>query len=349
VEPEREWELTFDTIEAPMAVVQLSDFTVRRANRAYARAAGAALEVKELPERPRCFRYLFQRETPCPACPITRGAASGQAELSSGGKVYVLSVNPIDETGNAVCSYRDVTEERGITRRLMETEKMVAVGNLAGGVAHEINNPLGGILAFCQLMQRDPGRSSSDLEALMLMEESALRCKRIVDSLLKFSRRSRTEDRRPLNLSACMEDAALLFRAQLKRYPKVELTSDLQAGLPSVYGDPGQLAQVVLNLLQNALQALPAAGGRLSLTTGQREGHCTVTVTDNGSGIPAEVLPHIFEPHFTTKPAGEGTGLGLAIAYGIVKDHGGEIEVQTQPERGSTFTVLVPAMQKGTP
>src|SRR5258708_25015960 len=148
------------------------------------------------------------------------------------------------EEGQAVCSYRDVTEERAMTRGLIETEKMAAVGQLAGGVAHEINNPLGGILAFSQLMQRDAGRSANDLESLGLIEESALRCKRIVESLLRFSRKSRNEDRRGFDLSKCVDDAALLFRAQIKGAPRAKLDLKLTSGLPEVFGDPGQLGQV---------------------------------------------------------------------------------------------------------
>src|SRR5712692_10093148 len=109
------------------------------------------------------------------------------------------------EEGQAVCSYRDVTEERAMTRGLIDTEKMAAVGQLAGGVAHEINNPLGGILAFAQLMRRDAGRPPADIESLAMIEESALRCKRIVESLLRSSRRSQPADRQPCDLSRGVE------------------------------------------------------------------------------------------------------------------------------------------------
>jgi len=235
-----------------------------------------------------------------------------------------------------------VTDERALTRRLIESEKMIAIGNLAGGVAHEINNPLGGILAFSQLMKRDAGRSAQDIESLDLIEESALRCKRIVESLLKFSRRSKVEDRRSFDLSKCVEDAAVLFRAQIKKYPRARLEVNLENELPSVYGDPGQLGQVVLNLLHNGLQALPAGEGTLRVTTGRRDGHCYFEVTDTGCGIAADHLPRIFEPHFTTKPPGEGTGLGLSIAYRIVEDHGGHFVVDSKVNEGSAFTVMIP-------
>ncbi len=246
------------------------------------------------------------------------------------------------EAGQAVCAYRDVTEEREMTRRLVESEKMAAVGQLAGGVAHEINNPLGGILAFTQLMRRDAGRSTPDQEALQLIEESALRCKRIVESLLQFSRRPRSEDRRTFDLSVCVDDACFLFRGQLKQAPNTTLDMHIERELPQVFGDPAQLGQVVLNLLQNGLHALSGKKGTLSVSTGRRDTAVYFSVTDSGSGIAADVLPRIFEPSFTTKPPGQGTGLGLAIAYRIVEDHGGTFEVKTEPKKGSTFTVLLP-------
>jgi two-component system NtrC family sensor kinase len=244
--------------------------------------------------------------------------------------------------GRVVCTYRDVTEEHALTKRLIETEKMAAVGQLAGGVAHEINNPLGGILAFAQLMKRDAGRNEADTESLDLIEESALRCKRIVESLLKFSRHSKEEDRRLFDLSKCVEDAAVLFKAQLKANPKVKLELNLVSELPKLYGDPAQLSQVLLNLLQNGLYALTRAEGLLRVDTGREGDRCFFAVTDTGTGIEEKHLKHIFEPSFTTKPPGEGTGLGLSIAYRIVQDHGGVFQVDTQLGQGSRFTVFLP-------
>jgi two-component system NtrC family sensor kinase len=273
--------------------------------------------------------------------------APATVEVPLGNRAFVAHLYPMDDEPIAVCHYRDVTDERALTRRLIESEKMIAIGNLAGGVAHEINNPLGGILAFSQLMKRDAQRTPQDLEALELIEESAMRCKRIVESLLKFSRRSKVEDRRAFDLSKCVEDAAVLFRAQIKKHPRARLELDLARDLPPVYGDPAQLGQVVLNLLHNGLQALPDHVGTLAVKTGKRDGHCFFVVTDEGCGIPPENLPRIFEPHFTTKPPGEGTGLGLSIAYRIVEDHGGHFSVDSKVSGGSAFTVTIPMQPEG--
>jgi len=339
----QEWELTFDSLATPVVVVG-QDLVVRRANQAAANLSHRVLT--ELRQRPELHPWLFGSARPDADAVLAQAFATGQVqttEVAHQGRTYVLSVYPMVSERRAVCAYRDVTEERELNRRMLETEKMAAVGQLAGGVAHEINNPLGGILAFAQLMKRDPGRTPEDQEALDLIEESALRCKRIVDSLLRFSRRSRDEDRRPFDVSRCVDDAVFLFRAQLKSSPRARLEVQLASGLPEVHGDPAQLGQVVLNLLQNGLQALPQREGMLRVETGTNpDGQVFLRVADTGSGIAAEHLPKIFEPSFTTKPPGEGTGLGLAIAYRIVQDHHGHFTVQTEVGRGSTFTVNLP-------
>ncbi len=337
----REWELTFDSIDSPLVVVRLDDLVVKRANVAAARVTGRA--VTDVAQGPKCHAFVFGRAEPCPGCPVTKALAQpATAEVHLADRTWVLRAWPMEDGAIAVCNYHDVTEERAITRRLIESEKMIAIGNLAGGVAHEINNPLGGILAFSQLMKRDDGRTEQDVESLSLIEESALRCKRIVESLLKFSRRSKAEDRRTFDLSRCVEDAVVLFSAQAKKFPRLKVVPSLSGELPEVFGDPAQVAQVVLNLLQNGMHALPKTEGTITVTTGARDGHVYFSVSDTGTGIPADVLPRIFEPHFTTKPPGEGTGLGLAIGYRIIQDHGGHFEVKTEVGQGSTFTVVLP-------
>ncbi|MFL5318635.1 MAG: ATP-binding protein [Myxococcaceae bacterium] len=343
----REWELTFDSIDQPVAVVTTHDLRVRRANTAFAKAAGR--DIHEIGNAPRCHEFFFGSDTPCDGCPIEQTAhgLTGHNELRRNGRIYDVKMYPLPDDGRAVLIYRDVTEERSLVQRMIETEKMAAVGQLAGGVAHEINNPLGGILAFSQLMQRDAGRSQNDLESLQLIEESAVRCKRIVESLLKFSRRSVGEDRELLELPRVIDDTTTLFEAQLKGAPKATLSVKHGRELPKILASSLQLGQVLLNLLQNGFQALPNRVGSLRVETGVQDSRAFFRVTDSGTGIKPEHLPHIFEPSFTTKPPGEGTGLGLSIAYRIVQDHGGSIQVDSKPGQGSTFTVFIPAAPPG--
>ena len=347
----REWESTFDSIESPLALVDIDSMRLRRINRAYAREAGRT--VNEVLARQHCFAFLFNREAPCLNCPLPQAEQSFrlgrslQAEIKHKDRTLQLYIHPMDEREVAICSYHDVTEERAMYRRLAEADKMAAIGHLAGGVAHEINNPLAGILAFVQLMKREEGRSQRDLELFGLMEESALRCKGFVESLLQLSRKPQLKDRQLLDLQRCVEDALLLFRPQIMEHPQVTLAFAAEPGLPQVYGDAGQISQVILNLLQNGLYALKNGAGVLDVKVGQKESRCFFSVRDNGAGIAAEHLPHIFEPHFTTKPVGQGTGLGLSIAYRIVDDHGGKFEVETTPGEGTTFWVFFPVQFQG--
>jgi two-component system, NtrC family, sensor kinase len=340
----REWELTFDTIDKPVSLLDVQTHEVTRANIAYTRLARR--DVKELGAHPKCHQFLFQRDTPCPNCPLKQaGEEQGLThEVQHGVKSYAVTARRVQNSDRAVVFYRETTEEKALTRSQIETEKMVSVGTLAGGVAHEINNPLGGILAFAQLMKRDDGRSAGDLESLGLIEESALRCKQIVESLLKFARKSRIDERKPFDLSACVEDAVGLFKMQLKHKKGVKLEVAAPKGLPRIDGDAGQLAQVLLNLMQNSAQALPESGGEISISTGTEGQSTWVKVRDTGSGIAKETLPLIFEPYFTTKPPGVGTGLGLAISQRIVRDHGGRLEVATEVGKGCTFTAYFPSI-----
>jgi two-component system NtrC family sensor kinase len=316
---------------------------VSRANVAYTRLAGR--EVTDLGARPLCHQFLFGRDTPCPNCPLAGEVPESGAstEVQFGVRSFSVTARRVPETDRAVVFYREVTEEKALTRAQIETEKMVSVGTLAGGVAHEINNPLGGILAFAQLMKRDEGRNASDLESLGLIEESALRCKQIVDSLLKFARKSRLDEKKPFDLSTCVDDAVALFKMQLKHKSKVKLTVDTTRGLPPIDGDTVQVSQVLLNLLQNSAQALPESGGEIAITTGLEGRALWFKVQDTGGGIDPRHLPLIFEPYFTTKPPGVGTGIGLAIAQRIVRDHGGRLQVESTPGNGCTFTAYFPS------
>jgi len=342
----REWESTFDAIQAPLALVELGSLRLRRVNRAYAQYAGR--EVQEVVKRPHCFDFLFKRELPCVNCPLPQAKQTPpqkwplQAEVRHDDRAFNLYIHSMEEKEIVVCSYHDITEERALSRRLAEAEKMVAIGHLAGGVAHEINNPLAGILGFAQLMKQEEGRTRSDLERFGLIEEGALRCKRIVESLLRLSRKPHLEDKQLLDLGRCVEDTLSLFSLQIVDCPQVMLEFFAEPALPKIYGDAGQISQVILNLLQNGLYALRDHAGVLSVKVGRKEESCFFSISDNGVGISEEHRAHIFEPHFTTKPVGQGTGLGLSIAYRIVNEHGGRFEVETELGKGTSFRVFFP-------
>ena len=324
-----EWRTCFDAIGDPLAIIR-NGCEVVRANSAFARRAGVSLH--ELPGL-RCATHSFG-ELPCPR-PFLADAP--EREIVHGNRSWLLRAFPFGSAGLVVV-YKDVTQEREVTRRLFQAEKMAALGQLAGGVAHEINNPLGGILAFAQIMSQDE-RPADDLEHLRLISDAAMRAKKIVESLLRFSRIPKEHERGEVDLRKVAEDALLLLQAQIRG--KVEVVRRLEPA--KTLGNANQLQQIAVNLIVNASQAM-GGEGRIVVSTGPgAPGRVRLAVSDNGPGVPQEIAERIFEPFFTTKPEGQGTGLGLSICYRIAEEHGGTIRLEKGPEGGACFVVDLPA------
>lgn len=238
---------------------------------------------------------------------------------------------------------RDVTEERALMSHAARRDKLAALGELVGGVAHEVNSPLTGILAHAQLLQADFPPDSEARRAADTIVTEARRAARIVGKLLTFARQNPTE-RIPTDINQVILDTL-----ELRRYPlrmqEVDLRVQLGDGLPAVWADPFQLQQVFINLLSNAEQAVVAAQRPerwIGIRSERREREIVVTVTDSGTGIAPEHLASIFNPFYTTKPRGIGTGLGLSISFGIVREHGGFIQASSPPGQGATFEVRLP-------
>jgi two-component system NtrC family sensor kinase len=216
-----------------------------------------------------------------------------------------------------------------------QSEKLAAVGQLAAGVAHEINNPLGVILGFAQGMAGEL-KAGDELELpIRSIEREALRCKALVQSLLTFSRASKS-DRTAVDVNRAVEDALALVQPHAK-ISRVVVSTALASGLPPILGDKSQIEQAIMNLAKNAVDAMPG-GGALTLSTKADRSGVILRVVDNGTGIPSDVVAKIFDPFFTTKPIGQGTGLGLSLVSEIVKKHGGEISVESRPGR-TEFTI----------
>jgi signal transduction histidine kinase len=270
-------------------------------------------------------------------------------ERRAAGRAQVLNVKGslLTEDGTpagAVLLVEDVTERLGLERAARQADKLAALGTLAAGLAHELNNPIAIISSRAELMLMEadmPGVPPALREDLEVLHRHAQRVARIVQGLLAFARRGpgRLE---PVDLNQVVDDTLFLVERQISKDGLV-LVRRLRPGLPPIHGDASALQQVLMNLVLNARDALQGHPGQIlvetDVTPGQ-PGWVRLRVRDTGPGIPPEILPRIFDPFFTTKP--EGTGLGLSISYGIVRDHHGTVDVESEPGRGTTFVVSFP-------
>lgn len=261
-------------------------------------------------------------------------------------RVASLIASPLTERGR-ICGVmailRDVTDERAMLEQTLRREKLAAMGELVGGIAHEVNSPLTSILAFGQLLQTTHAAGDADSrKSVDTIVNEAKRAARIVGKFLTLARQQPSEKMQTdLN-------QVLLDTIELRRYPlklqKIVLELSLAEQLPPVWADPFHLQQVFINLLNNAEQALAPqrSARRIIVRTERRGDHLLATVTDSGPGIAPEHLPNIFNPFYTTKARGVGTGLGLSISFGIVRDHDGVLRVRSSPGEGASFEVSLP-------
>jgi two-component system NtrC family sensor kinase len=267
------------------------------------------------------------------------------------GEVWRFLTKPWNDEDLRATVAGAIERHRLVDENRVLLDKLASIGLLAGGVAHELNNPIGGILAYSQLLTTDlqtgvvPAADALTRD-LKSIEEAAHRCKRIVAELLDFARTSKSAQRSVISIDDAAERAISLARFQIRG--STEVIRELGGpSLPPVFADVVRVEQVVLNLISNAIQALeatPARGGKVRVKTFVDGETVCVEVSDEGPGIPAEVRDRIFEPFFTTKEPGKGTGLGLTVSQGIAHEHGGWIDVRSEPGAGATFTVHLPAL-----
>jgi signal transduction histidine kinase len=274
-------------------------------------------------------------------------------------------IESLKQSQDEIEEYNRTLEEKIIERtreledaqqQLIQSEKLAGIGQLAAGVAHELNNPLGGILGYAQFTLEKMDKkeleevSVKDYESfkryLKDIETQSRRCKSIVQNLLKFSRSSNKVEFQDTDIGQIIEETLTFVEHQFVM-KQVTLKKELRQGLPTIQGNPGQLQQVFTNIVINGLHASApgtemVVSSRLLPPLGEFPGAIEISFTDNGSGISEENLNKIFEPFFTTKEVGQGTGLGLSVSYGIIKDHGGEIKVKSKLGAGTTFTVMIP-------
>lgn len=270
-------------------------------------------------------------------------------EVGAGRFEVPIEVDGKDEVGalatalrSMIGGLRDRDEKlQQASAALVQSEKMAAIGQLSAGLAHEVKNPLAGILGFAQLSKRkidDPVALRNNLDVI---ERETRRCSEIIGSLMQFARQERPE-RLPTDVNGAVRHAMSIVDHQLS-LKKVRLVEELAPALPVVLGNANQIEQALINLMINAQQAMQPDGGQVTVRTAYEGGQVRISVEDTGPGVPEDIRQRIFEPFFTTKKVGQGTGLGLSVTYGLIKDHGGDITVGSGSTGGALFTIVLPA------
>jgi len=351
-----EWESTFMAVTDPIMLID-TDYNVLLHN------GRLPAELKSFWDKAisrKCFAKLHGRAETCPECPIQEVQRSGQpvyqrwqTEL---GVVLDISYYPVLNENKVLSAVtiilKDVTEKIKMEGRLVQSAKLAALGELAAGVAHELNSPMTVIIGTAQLVARELRESGQAERAGELddIANSGLRCKRIIQNLLTFSR----QDQQPateINLNADVRLVLGMIKYQINRN-QINIVEHLASDLPSLTANGPQIQQVLTNFLINARDALETVemeervidvATELQIKSGRR--YVVLSVTDNGIGIPQENLAKIFTPFYTSKEATKGTGLGLSVSLGIAESHRGTIEVTSKPGQGSTFSLVLPIDQ----
>ena len=288
---------------------------------------------------------IFARKLSKPIEQLTEAAE----QVGKGAFEVVVNSDSGDESGTLSRSFNQMTNElrerevklTDANTALVQSEKLAAFGQLGAGIAHEVKNPLAGILGYTQLALRKVEDDSPIRKNLNIIETETRRCTEIISNLLMFARQENVSDE-PTDLNAVVDAALRIVDHQLG-VNNVVIRKELASDLPMINAKGNQLQQVIMNFAINAQQAMGSDGGNLLVRTHFTNGDSvSIEIEDNGPGIPEEIRAKIFEPFFTTKPAGQGTGLGLSVTYGIIKEHGGDIRVEDAQGCGTRFVVSLP-------
>jgi len=341
-----EWRTTFDSI-TDLVSIHDKDFRLIRVNKSFADTF--KMEPKELIGKT-CYEVVHGTKEPVPNCPHTKTMETQKPETAEYFEPHLgiyleVSTSPIfNEKGEVVASVhiaKDITERKQTQEKLIITDRLASVGELASGIAHELNNPLTGVIGFSQLLlDKDiPADIRGDIETI---HREAQRATEVVKNLLTFARRH-APAKQPVAINSIIEKV-LKLRAYEQKVSNIKVISHLTPDLPGIMADYFQLQQVFLNIVINAEYFMTEAHkkGTLTITTERVDDVIRASFADDGPGLAKENLGYVFDPFFTTKEVGKGTGLGLSICHGIITEHGGRIYAQGKPGQGATFIVELP-------
>ncbi|MCL4559575.1 MAG: ATP-binding protein [Chloroflexi bacterium] len=340
----------FDSIPASFYIID-HKHTIMAVNLSRAERSGSQ---PNLLVGKKCYEQFHQRVDPCPGCKAAETFMNGrittrverQWQNNDQPVEWEISTFPIQDGSSlpvqVILLEQDITEKRRLEANLIQTEKLAAVGQLAAGVAHEINNPLSAIIANAQLLLRDLPKDNLDAqESVKLIELAGRRASQVVRDLLGFARKEQFNFA-PTDVNETIHNALALLQHELIARP-ITVKLDLDESLPQLPASRDHLQGVWINMVINALDAMDGRPGEISISTRLVSNEIRITIADNGKGINPERVMRIFEPFYTTKASGRGTGLGLSVCHRIVKQHGGYIQVESQVDVGTKFIIVLPA------
>ena len=295
----------------------------------------------------KCYEVMHGTKEPIPECPYKKTIETkemAKVEIFEG-RYLELITSPIFDTQNEVigCVHiaRDITERKKQDEQLIINDRLASIGQLASGIAHELNNPLTSIIGFADLLlvKNVPEDIRDDLS---IIHKEAIRTADIVRGLLTFARKQKT-DKEAIDVNAILQDV-LRLRSYEHKVSNIEVKMNFAATLPRIQANGAQLLQVFINLIVNAEQAMTGARGKgvLTVITEQNGSMVRISFVDDGPGIRPDSMRRLFTPFFTTKEPGKGTGLGLSISHSIITEHGGRIYAESEPDKGATFIVELP-------
>ena len=303
------------------------------------------LEFVSEPDRPGLQAALLTALRGQVPAPIEVGLHTSSGREARVALSFIAMARRPEEIGGVLAIGRDLTEVRSLEEQVAQAEKLATLGTLAAGIVHELNNPLTSISVYSDYLQRKAQRENADpgdVEKLTRIVKAAERILRFTRDLVTYARPSK-EEPEELHIHDVLEQSVVFCEHTLAEV-SAHVEKRYASSVPLLLGVRDQLHQVFINLITNACHAMPDGAGQLLISTEVAEHYVLVHVEDNGSGIPADQLPQVFEPFFSTKGQGKGTGLGLSIVRNLVRTHGGTISVESAPGRGATFTVMLPTL-----
>lgn len=335
----------FDGITDQLVLLD-RDLRIKMVNRAYLKRF--KVEFADVENRT-CFEVHAGLNDICPECSLGKvlrlGTPATDEIETPNGESFLIHFYPVwgsdGQVQNIIRYAREITEKKKVDQKIQQTEKLVALGQLSSGMAHEINNPLGIILCYVDLLKRQLTDLPQGLEDLEVIEQQTINCKNIVTDLLQFSKKQEST-KEPACINRIIRDVAHMFRHQLKK-KDIQLNLELDPDMPEITVNRDKIRQVMVNLVLNAMQAVREKG-IIAINSGHHpdKKEVDIAVWDNGPGVESSIRYKIFDPFYSTKRTGEGTGLGLSVSYGIIQEHGGEISVESEKGKWTRFEVILP-------